>query len=116
MDDSPRSLVSGLGPRDFGNRGDGSSLYSRVAGTSVNCGGYEKELFEGHPELAKAALAEDERVEFQHFVTDGHRRRARCEDFGKLVWFMGENRPTGVTGDLDGASIDFIGAKRELAV
>ena len=44
--------------------------------------GYEQELFEGHLQLAKAALTENERVEFEHFVANrcrqcGRRLRAR---------------------------------------
>jgi hypothetical protein len=56
------------------------------------CGRYEKELFEGHPKLAKAALTEDERVKFQHFVADHQRQCARCNRFGKVVLFISENR------------------------
>jgi hypothetical protein len=39
-----------------------------------DCSGNEKKLFEGHVQLAKAALTENEGVVFEHFVADaqGH--------------------------------------------
>lgn len=40
-----------------------------------DCSGDEKKLFEGHSQLAKAALTEDECVEFKHFVADGDGQR-----------------------------------------
>jgi hypothetical protein len=37
-------------------------------------GCYKQELFEGHIQLAKAALTENKRVEFEHFVANCYRQ------------------------------------------
>jgi hypothetical protein len=58
----------------------------------LDCSRDEKESFEGHPQLAKAALTEDECVEFKHFVADGDGQCRRCGGFRKSVWFKSEKR------------------------
>ncbi len=45
----------------------------QVGGFDCSCD--EKKLFEDHPQFAKAALTEDECVEFKHFVADGDGQR-----------------------------------------
>ena len=55
----------------------GTRNYEQAQAVSVSwfdCSRYQKELFEGHPQMAKAALAEDERIRFHHLVPDDQRQ------------------------------------------